>query len=59
MSNAEKQKMKKFLVTVESDNMRHAQEVPVWARDIEEALEAADLEYGPDNVRRIRPEVTQ
>ena len=57
MSNAEKQKMKKFLVTVETRN--DVQEVPMFARDIEEALEAADLEYGEDNVRRIRPEVTQ
>lgn len=57
MSNAEKQKMKKFLVIVELRN--EVQEVPMFARTIEEALEAADLEYGADNVRRIRPEVTQ
>jgi hypothetical protein len=55
--NVEKQKMRKFLVTVETQYT--AQEVPVWGRTIEEALEAADLEYGEDNVRRIRPEVTQ
>jgi hypothetical protein len=57
MSNAEKQKMKKFLVIVELRNV--VQEVPMFARNIEEALEAADMEYGEDNVRRIRPEVTQ
>lgn len=57
MSNAEKQKMKKFLVIVELRNV--VQEVPMFARTIEEALEAADMEYGEDNVRRIRPEVTQ
>lgn len=56
MSNVETQKMKKFLVRVETQNS--AQEVPVWGRNIEEALEAADLEYGADNVMRIRPEVT-
>lgn len=55
--NTDKQKMKKFLVRVETQHS--AQEVPVWGRNIEEALEAADLEYGSDNVRRIRPEVTQ
>jgi hypothetical protein len=55
MSNVETQKMKKFRVTVETQHT--AQEVPVWGRTIEEALEAADLEYGSDNVRRIRPEV--
>lgn len=51
------QKMKKFLVTVEY--RKEVQEVPMFGRTIEEALEAADLEYGEDNVRRIRPEVTQ
>ncbi|WYW04269.1 RNA polymerase inhibitor [Pseudomonas phage vB_PpuP-Kompost-2] len=51
------QKMHKFLVTIESRDC--AQEIPMWGRTIEEALEAADLEYGEDNVRRIRPEVTQ
>jgi hypothetical protein len=53
----ESQKMLKFLVSIESRDC--AQEVPVWARTIEEALEAADLEYGEDSVRRVRPEVTQ
>lgn len=53
----ESQKMLPFKVTV---NLRdEATEVPVWARNIEEALEAADLEYGEDNVQRIRPVVTQ
>lgn len=33
--------------------------VPVWARNVDEALEAAELEYGPENVGRVRPEVTQ
>lgn len=55
--NAEKQKMKKFFVTIEY--RKEIQEVPMFGRTIEEALEAADLEYGEDNVRRIRPEVTQ
>lgn len=35
------------------------QEVPVWASNIDEALEVCDLEYGEDNVLRLRPEVTQ
>lgn len=55
--NVEKQKMKKFLVTV--GRGYGVEEVPVWARTIEEALEAADLEYGEDSVFRIRPEVPQ
>jgi hypothetical protein len=57
MSNAEKQKMKLFKakVTIRGET----QEVPIWARDIDEALEVADLEYGEDNVQRLRPEVTQ
>ena len=29
--------------------------VPVWARNIDEALEAAELEYGEANVGRVRP----
>lgn len=57
MSNVEKQKMKLFKATVWLN--RERQEVPVWARDVDEALAAADLEYGEDNVYRIRPEVTQ
>lgn len=57
MSNAEKQKMKLFKATVELRGER--QEVPMWARDVDEALAAADLEYGEDNVYRVRPEVTQ
>lgn len=57
MSNAEKQKMKLFKVTVWIHRQR--EEVPMWARTIDEALEAADLEYGEDNVYRVRPEVTQ
>lgn len=55
--NLEAQKMKKFFVRVETQHT--AQELPVWGRTIEEALEAADLEYGADNVMRIRPEVAQ
>ncbi|WYW04218.1 RNA polymerase inhibitor [Pseudomonas phage vB_PpuP-Kallioja] len=55
--NTEAQKMKKFLVTVGKG--RAVEEIPMFARTIEEALEAADLEYGEDNVFRIRPEVTQ
>lgn len=55
--NLEKQKMKLFKVTVEVRGQR--EEVPMWARTIDEALEAADNEYGEDNVYRVRPEVTQ
>jgi hypothetical protein len=57
MSNAEKQKMKLFTakVTIRGET----QEVPIWARDIDEALEVADLEYGEDNVQRLRSEVPQ
>jgi hypothetical protein len=57
MSNVEKQKMKLFKakVTIRGET----QEVPIWARDIDEALKVADLEYGEDNVQRLRPEVAQ
>lgn len=57
MTNVEKQKMKLFRVTVQLRGVRD--EVPMWAHNIDEALEAADLEYGEDNVYRVRPEVTQ
>lgn len=57
MSNVEKQKMKEFRVTVGVG--RAVEEVPMFARTIEEALEAADLEYGEDNVFRVRPKVDQ
>ena len=50
--NLLKQKMKLFKAEV------HGQWVPVWARNVDEALEAAELEYGPENVDRVRPEVT-
>lgn len=53
----ENQKMRKFLVLVEVKG--HVEECPMFARTIDEALEAADLEYGEDNVKRIHPEVTQ
>lgn len=55
--NLEKQKMKLFKVIVELRGER--QEIPMWALTIDEALEAADNEYGEDNVYRVRPEVTQ
>lgn len=50
--NLLKQKMKLFKAEV------HGQWVPVWARDLDEALEAAELTYGPENVGRVKPEVT-
>lgn len=49
--NLLKQKMKLFKAEV------HGQWVPVWARNLDEALEAAELEYGPENVDRVKPEV--
>lgn len=52
MSNQDKQKMKLFKAEV------RGQWVPVWARNVDEAAEAAGLEYGEDNVGRVRPEVT-
>lgn len=51
--NLLKQKMKLFKAEV------HGQWVPVWARSLDEALEAAELTYGPENVERVRPEVVQ
>lgn len=51
--NPFKQKMKLFKAEV------HGTWVPVWARNVDEALEAAELEYGPENVGRVKPEVTQ
>lgn len=57
MSKKQETKMKLFKVTVEIH--KEIQEVPVWAESLETALEAADLTYGEDNVRRVRPEVTQ
>lgn len=50
--NLLKQKMKLYTAEV------HGQWVPVWARNLDEALEAAELEYGPENVDRVKPEVT-
>lgn len=49
--NLLKQKMKLFKAEV------HGQWVPVWARNLDEALEVAELEYGPENVDRVKPEV--
>lgn len=49
--------MKKYLARVTVGGQ--TQEVPIWAESIETALEVADLEYGEDNVQRLRPEVTQ
>lgn len=46
------QKEKKFLVQV------GAEEVPVFAATLDEALALAEEEYGADAVGRVRPEVT-
>lgn len=53
--NMEKQKMRLFKARVTLKG--RVEEVPVWARNLEEALEVADAEYGEDNVMRLRPEV--
>ena len=53
MSNVEKQKMKRF--EAELVGKFTSSWVPVWARNVDEALEAAELEYGEDNVGRVRP----
>ncbi|QJD54607.1 putative host RNA polymerase [Pseudomonas phage MR1] len=50
-------KMKLFKAKVQIAG--EVQEVPIWAESIDTALEVADLEYGEDNVLRLRPEVTQ
>lgn len=50
-------KMKLFKATVKVNG--EIEEVPIWAETIDTALEVADLEYGEDNVYRLRPEVTQ
>ena len=49
-------KLKLFKATVKFRGEMH--EVPIWAETIEAALKVADLEYGEDNVYRLRPEVT-
>lgn len=48
-------KLFKAKVTVRGET----QEVPIWAPNIDVALKVADMEYGADNVQRLRPEVTQ
>lgn len=53
MSHVDKQKMKRF--EVELVGKACSAWVPVWARNVDEALEAAELEYGEDNVGRVRP----
>jgi len=45
-------KLFKVLVTVEDE----IEEVPMWASSLDEAHEAAELEYG--EVHRVRPSVT-
>lgn len=50
-----KMKLFKALVLINGQT----EEVPMWAPDIDTALEALDNEYGEDNVQRLRPEVTQ
>lgn len=55
MSNQDKQKMKLF--KAEAVTFGGTEWVPVWARDLDEAREAAELEYGEENVGRVRPEV--
>lgn len=51
----DEQKMHRFKATVVIRGQR--EEVPVWGRTIEEAHDAAELEYG--SVERIRKEVNQ
>lgn len=53
MSHVEKQKMKRF--EAELVGKFTSSWVPVWARNVDEALAAAELEYGEDNVGRVRP----
>lgn len=59
MSNQDKQKMKLFKAELTTEGWGGSVKwVPVWARNVDEAAEAAGLEYGEDNVGRVRPEVT-
>lgn len=51
---SQEMKLFKALVTIGGE----VQEVPMWARTIDEALEALDNEYGEDAVMRLRPEVS-
>lgn len=46
-------KLFKVQVTIEDE----IEEVPMWASSLDEALEAAELEYG--EVHRVRPVVNQ
>lgn len=50
---------KKFFVTIEGSSQSF--EVPVFAQDLDTALELAEWQYEPAGfaVTRIRPEVTQ
>lgn len=43
--------MNKYIVTI------RAQDIPVFADSLDEALERAEDEYGEDNVERVRPSV--
>lgn len=43
---------KKYLAEV------YGEWLPIYAPTLEEALGEAELEYGADNVQRVRPEVT-
>lgn len=55
MSNTNKDvlSLSKATVTIKG----HLEEVPVWAEDLDKALEQAEAEYG--EVERVRPVVTQ
>jgi hypothetical protein len=46
-------KLKQFSAEV------NGQWVPLWAHNLDEALEVAEVTYGPQNVARVRTVVTQ
>ncbi|HBO3276637.1 host cell RNA polymerase inhibitor [Pseudomonas aeruginosa] len=54
MSDNNKEVLGLFKATVTVKG--HLEEVPVWAEDLDKALEQAEAEYG--EVERVRPVVT-
>lgn len=56
--NANEMALKLFKATI-TDRLGNVDEVPVWAADIEKALQNAETAYGIENVDRVRPVVAQ
>lgn len=56
--NANEMALKLFKATI-TDRLGNVDEVPVWAADIDQALENAEKAYGIENVDRVRQAVSQ